>query len=62
MTTKDLKAEIIKVLDNVPENLLEHVLAYVQEVEKGTATQTRNAQHLKKILDEDREVLRKLAL
>ncbi len=61
MTAKDLKIEIQKVLDKVPENLLEDVLAYLQEVQKSTTPEFNNLQHLKKILKEDRELLKKLA-
>ena len=61
MTAKDLKIEIQKVLDKVPENLLADVLAYLQEVQKKNASKFSNSQHLKKILTEDRELLKKLA-
>lgn len=61
MTAKYLKIEILKVLDKVPEDLLEDVLSYLQEVQKRTASEFTNAQHLKKILTEDRELLKKLA-
>ena len=61
MTAKDLKIEIQKVLDNVPENLLEDVLSYLQEIQKRSASEFNNSQHLKKILTEDRELLKKLA-
>jgi len=61
MTAKDLKIEIQKVLDNVPDNLLEDVLSYLQEVQKRTASDFNNSQHLKKILTEDEELLKKLA-
>jgi len=61
MTAKDLKIEIQKVLDKVPDNLLEDVLSYLQEVQKRTASEFNNSQHLKKVLTEDRELLKKLA-
>lgn len=61
MTAKDLKKEIHKVLDTVPENLLEDVLLYLQEVQKRNAAEFSNSQHLKKILTEDSELLKKLA-
>lgn len=61
MTTKDLKLEIQKVLDQVPENSLPDVLLYLKEVQKRTASEITNAQHLGKILKEDRELLQKLA-
>ncbi|WP_158267544.1 hypothetical protein [Adhaeribacter arboris] len=48
MTAQELKTDIQKVLDNVPENLLAAVLSYWQEVQKRTAADFNNAQHLKK--------------
>ena len=61
MAAKDLKLEIQKLLDQVPENSLPDVLLYLQEVQKRTASEITNAQHLEKILTEDRELLQKLA-
>ena len=61
MTARDLKIVIQKVLDKVPDNLLEDVLVYLQEVQKKSASEFSNSQHLKKILTEDRELLKKLA-
>lgn len=61
MTAKDLKTEIQKVLDDVPESLLEDVLLYLKEIQKKSSSEFTNAQHLKKILTEDKELLQKLA-
>lgn len=61
MTAHNLKIEIQKVLDQVPENLLEDVLSYVQDVQKRGTSEVSNSQHLQKILTEDRELLKKLA-
>ncbi|WP_192821958.1 hypothetical protein [Rufibacter sp. LB8] len=61
MTAKDLKIEIQKVLETVPENLLEDVLLYLKEVQKKSGAGFSNAQHLKKILSEDRNLLQRLA-
>ena len=61
MTAKDLKIEMQKVLDQVPEDLLPDVLSCLQEIQKRTAAEVTTSQHLKKILTEDKELLRKLA-
>lgn len=61
MTVKDLKIEIQKALDQVPEDHLEDVLHYLQDVQRKAAPEGVNAQHLQKILKEDRELLKKLA-
>ena len=61
MTANDLKIEIQKVLDKVPDNLLQDVFSCLEEVQKRTASDFNNTQHLKKILTEDKELLKKLA-
>ncbi|MDQ4140395.1 MAG: hypothetical protein M3142_07695 [Bacteroidota bacterium] len=61
MTAKDLKIEIQKVLDEVPENQLENILSYLREVQKSSMPKFADPQHLQKILTEDKELLKKLA-
>ncbi|WP_347157886.1 hypothetical protein [Pontibacter chitinilyticus] len=61
MTAKELRTEIQKVLENVPESALEDVLFYLKEVQKETTSTHDNATLLQKILTEDRELLKKLA-
>jgi Mg2+ and Co2+ transporter CorA len=61
MEAKDIKAEIHKVIGKVPENLLEDILLYLEEIQEKNKSQVDNSQHLKKILTEDRELLRRLA-
>jgi hypothetical protein len=60
MTTLELKTRIHKAVDNVPENALPELLAYVNSIE-----QSLNDEDFKKIVDrifkEDAEVLRRLA-
>ncbi len=45
----------------MPENQLPNVLSYLQEVQERTASEFTNSPHLKKIVTEDRELLKKLA-
>lgn len=61
MTTQDLKTEIQKALDNVPENALEEVLVYLQELKQRQFKPFSSPENLQKILQEDEEVLKKLA-
>ncbi|WP_207435691.1 hypothetical protein [Sabulibacter ruber] len=61
MTAKELKDEIQKALDTVPEDRLEDVLAYVREVQRKSQPEFGNSEHLEKILSEDKELLKKLA-
>lgn len=60
MTASQLKSKINKTLETAPEEVLEAVLKFIQDIgmkqtEEGLDT------HLDKILKEDREVLEKLA-
>ena len=61
MTTTQLKREIGKVLDRVPEKLLQDILDLLKEVELEKSTSGKLASNLKKILSEDSELLNKLA-
>lgn len=61
MTTKEIKSEIQKALDNVPENTLQDILEYLKELEGKTAEQIKLARSLRDILHEDKQLLEKLA-
>jgi mRNA-degrading endonuclease RelE of RelBE toxin-antitoxin system len=61
MTSIEIKTEIQKVLDQVPESVLEDVLAFLKELQLKSPDQIKLANNLRKILSEDRELLEKLA-
>jgi hypothetical protein len=61
MAPQDIKAEIHKLLDTIPENTLKDLLNYLKEAEKQSVKTNGLSQHLSKILREDEELLRKLA-
>ena len=61
MTSVEIKTEIQKVLDQVPENVLEDVLDFVRELQSKSSEQIKLANNLRKILSEDKELLEKLA-
>ena len=61
MTTKEIKSEIQKALDNAPENALQVILEYLKKLEGKTADQIKLAKNLREILHEDKELLEKLA-
>ena len=61
MTSQQIKSEIQKVLDKVPESVLQDILNYLKELQYKTKDQVKMSRHLKKILAEDRELLEKLA-
>jgi len=61
MTSIEIKTEIQKVLDQVPENVLEDVLDFLKELQVKSTDQIKLANNLRKILSEDKELLEKLA-
>jgi glutamyl-tRNA reductase len=61
MTTKQIKTEIQKLLDTVPERVLQNPHDYLKEAQKQTEDQAELTSHLRKIIHEDRELLEKLA-
>jgi len=62
MTVQEIRQEIHKVVDNMPEEVLQNVLEYFHELEHSSKDQIKLAQNLKTILSEDKELLHKLAL
>lgn len=61
MTRQQLKSEIQKVLDKVPETVLEDILRYLKEIDSKPVNQVEMSALLRKIIKEDKELLEKLA-
>ena len=61
MGAVELKKEIEKVLDTMPEDTLESVLTYLQSVKSVKQEDVALVNNIKKIMSEDRELLQKLA-
>ncbi|HEY0977180.1 MAG TPA: hypothetical protein VGE21_06895 [Flavobacteriales bacterium] len=61
MTTKDMKAEIQRKLDEVPEAILEEVLEYLRGFQAKTPEEQKRLLGLKRILHEKRDLLLRLA-
>ncbi|NLM93303.1 MAG: hypothetical protein GX168_10205 [Bacteroidales bacterium] len=61
MTNREIKTEIQKILEEVPEEVLHDLLEYLREAQKLTRDQAVLSSHLRKILSEDKELLEKLA-
>ena len=57
MTTKELKSEIQKTLNNVPENILQDILVYLKEIESQPKKGIDMARNLRTILTEDKSLL-----
>ena len=61
MTTKKLKLEIEKLLNNVPDDVLKNLLDFMKQVQQQTSDQLELSNYIKKILKEDKQLLKKLA-
>lgn len=60
MADKNLKIEIQKVIDNIPDRVLEDVLVILKDIENKSKT-TTDDMLLEKILEEDKNLLHRLA-
>jgi len=61
MTTQDIKSEIQKSLDRVPDSVLQNVLDYLKQAENQSEEKVKLIKNLKEILSEDKELLARLA-
>jgi hypothetical protein len=61
MTKLQIQTEIQKVLDNVPESVLQDVLDFIKELQEQPADKVKLTNNLRQILSEDKELLEKLA-
>lgn len=61
MTKQEVKSEINQILESLPEDHLEAVLAYLKALKKVSVSKVKRSSALIQILREDREVLQKLA-
>jgi hypothetical protein len=62
MTTTDLKFEIQKAIDSVPESVLVDILDYLKQLQSTPREKIDLSTHLGSILREDKELLQRLAL
>ncbi len=61
MTKTEIKIEIQKVLDNVPENVLQDILDLLKGLQNHSGDKIEMTHALRQILTEDKELLEKLA-
>lgn len=61
MSRIELQSQIQQLLDTVPEIVLADVLRYLQEMKDIAPEDLQQARNLNRILQEDRELLEKLA-
>jgi hypothetical protein len=62
MSTQEIRKEIHKVVDNMPEDVLQNILDYFKTIEHSSKDRIKLSYNLKKILTEDKLLLQKLAL
>ncbi|MEO5907348.1 MAG: hypothetical protein ABIQ11_11515 [Saprospiraceae bacterium] len=61
MTTKQLRQEIVKALEQVPDEVLADLLEYLNELKSKSEDQVVKIKHFRRILEEDKNLLRRLA-
>lgn len=61
MTKIQLQTEIQKVLDSVPESVLEDILAFLKELQNQPGDKIRLTNNLRRIIAEDKSLLERLA-
>ena len=61
MTTNEIKSQIQKSLDNVPESVLQDILDFLKQAEIQPADRLNLMRDLREILTEDKELLERLA-
>lgn len=61
MTTKEIKSEIQKTLDNIPDNILKDILEYLKLIQSKSTDKIKLSKNLQHIIKEDKELLERLA-
>jgi mRNA-degrading endonuclease RelE of RelBE toxin-antitoxin system len=61
MTSKNIKAEIQKSLDKLPEGILQDILDLLRQLENQQEDDATLVRHLRKIITEDKALLERLA-
>lgn len=61
MTARDLKDKINQVLDKMPDDVLEDVFKYLKSLTTKSAHEMKLSQNLGKILEDDKNLLERLA-
>lgn len=61
MTAKEIKSEIQRTLDNIPETVLQDILDYLKLIQGKSADKVKLSKNFRDILTEDKELLERLA-
>jgi hypothetical protein len=62
MTVKEIRNKIQDLINDIPEENLEELYTYIQKLKDVPVSKLKQTKHLSKIIEEDRELLKKLAL
>jgi hypothetical protein len=60
MTSEELRSEILREIDQLPEFMLPHVLNFIQQIKAKHNEKTELEEFIRKSIEEDRELLQKL--
>lgn len=61
MSTTELKEELHKAVENVPETSLNEALTFLKSLQLNSEEKLKRARNFKRILEEDKDVLERLA-
>ena len=61
MTTKQIKSEIERTLDGIPDNVLQEILDYLKVIRGKSAYKIKLTKNLRDIMTEDKALLERLA-
>lgn len=62
MSGQEIRQELHKVVDNMPDDILQNVLDYFKTLENSSKDRIKLSHNLRTILMDDKELLHKLAL
>ena len=62
MTVKEIRNKIQNLINDIPEDSLEELYTYLQNLKNVPASKIKQTKYLSKIIEEDRELLKRLAL
>jgi hypothetical protein len=62
MTVKEIRNKIQDLINDIPEESLEELYTYIQSLKDVPASKIKQTKNIAKIIEEDRELLKKLAL
>ena len=61
MSSQELRLEIKKIIESIPDDSLKPLYDYLKEIESLKPEAFRNAGNIRKILEEDKNLLKRLA-